>query len=432
MGLQRKCVLAAWMTLAVLAATPSDGQIGNVKHVHDPAIISPAAGTYYVFSTGHGIPIRRSSDLIHWRDAGPVFCEDVPAWARQKIPQAKFPWAPDVSFFKGRYWLYYSISTFGSQRSCIGLATNTTLDPSQEGYRWVDHGKVIDSQPGRDDFNAIDPAAFTDEEGRRWMVWGSWSGGIKLTRLDPETGRKLSADAPVYSVAARPQRHAIEAPYIIFHSGYYYLFVSFDCCCQGVNSTYKIMVGRGRQPAGPYLDFAGRPMTVGGGTLVLAGHGDCRGPGHNSILQEAEKTYLVHHMYDAAADGVPTLQIRPLIWSSDGWPLAMEPMDRHPSRPDPDKIRNGDLVGTWHHSVDFGTGFDLALLADGRIDNAGSGARWQLLGNRLRLTWPARAAPGGAWVDECYVHMAVDAMFYVGRNQNGQVIRGVRTASKPD
>ena len=85
------------------------------------------------------------------------------------------------------------------------------------------------------------------------------------------------------------------------HGEFYYLFVSFDHCCRGVNSDYKVMVGRSRSLTGPYVDRAGKPMLEGGGTLVLAGAGTgrLRGPGHNAILRDGDKDWFVHHYYDA-------------------------------------------------------------------------------------------------------------------------------------
>ncbi|MFX1562335.1 MAG: family 43 glycosylhydrolase, partial [Promethearchaeota archaeon] len=142
--------------LAILSATsPARAQQGAVRHVHDPVIIREN-DAWYVFSTGAGIPVRCSRDLARWEQIGRVFTDDVPAWAHKEIPEARHVWAPDISYYGGRFHLYYSVSTLGSQRSCIGLATNTTLDPSSPEFAWIDHGKVIESFPGRMDFNAID------------------------------------------------------------------------------------------------------------------------------------------------------------------------------------------------------------------------------------------------------------------------------------
>ena len=114
---------------------------GDVRQVHDPSIIKEGY-TYYLFSTRAGIAIRCSNDLVHWRLCGDVFAH-LPEWAVEEVPGLRGLWAPDVSYFNGKYHLYYSVSTFGSNHSRIGLATNQTLDPASDKYRWMDQGAVI-------------------------------------------------------------------------------------------------------------------------------------------------------------------------------------------------------------------------------------------------------------------------------------------------
>lgn len=298
---------------------------GDVRHVHDPTVIKEG-GTYYLFSTRAGIAVRCSEDLVRWRLCGDVFGH-LPGWAVEDVKGLRGLWAPDVSYFNGRYHLYYSASTFGSNRSSIGLVTNKTLNPAGENYRWEDQGKVV-SSTAADDWNAIDPNLVLDEEGQPWLSFGSFWGGIKMRRIDPATGKLSQADATLYSLASRPRSKelpgAIEAPLIVRRNGYYYLFVSFDFCCRGAGSTYNIRVGRSRKVTGPYADRSGRPMTEDGGTLVLAGEGRWRGPGHCAILQEKDGDKLVYHAYDAEARGTPTLRITPLVWDAEGWPTVKQ------------------------------------------------------------------------------------------------------------
>ncbi|HUG90661.1 MAG TPA: arabinan endo-1,5-alpha-L-arabinosidase [Planctomycetaceae bacterium] len=317
---------------AVTAFLCSSGvlaQTGDVRGVHDPCIIRQDS-TYYVFSTGRGrgesIQIRRSTDLRRWERIGVVF-DDLPVWTREKVPRVRNLWAPDVAFLGGRYHLYYSVSSFGSNQSCIGLATNATLDPAAENYEWVDQGPVICTSPeARDNFNAIDPQIVLDEHGEPWMSLGSFWSGLQLVRLAPETGKRHATDTAIRPLATRPPPGAIEAPHIHRRDGWHYLFVSFDHCCRGVRSDYRIMVGRSKSLEGPYVDREGTPLLEGGGTLVLESDGHVRGPGHNAVLSDAGRDWLVHHFYDAGARGVPTLQIRPLTWDADGWPRAGEPV----------------------------------------------------------------------------------------------------------
>jgi arabinan endo-1,5-alpha-L-arabinosidase len=294
---------------------------GDIRNVHDPAI-AKEGNTYYLFSTRAGISVRCSQDLIRWKLCGDVFAH-LPQWAVQDVQGLRGLWAPDVSYFSNTYHLYYSVSTFGSNRSSIGLATNKTLDPSSDQYRWMDQGKVISSQK-EDDWNAIDPNVVIDESGQPWLSFGSFWSGIKLRRLDASTGKLASKDTTLYSLATRPRNSslpgAIEAPFIIRRNGFYYLFVSFDFCCRGPQSTYNMRVGRAKQVTGPYVDRDGKDMREGGGTLVLEGAGRWRGPGHCAVLQEQEGDKLLYHAYDSEFRGISTLRISPLDWDAEGWP----------------------------------------------------------------------------------------------------------------
>jgi|SRR5579871_606341 len=294
-----------------------------IKDVHDPAIIRDR-GSYYVFSTGKGIPIRRSRDLIHWEFVGSVFPEDVPAARKQEIPNSRSLWAPTISYFNGRYHLYYAVSTFGSNRSLIALATNKTLDPASRDYRWTDEGKVIETTR-QDSYNAIDPNIVLYPPHRAALTFGSFWSGIKTVPLDLATGKPAPGATPI-ALAQRPSPDAIEAPFLLRHGKYCYLFVSFDYCCRGINSTYNIRIGRSEQVAGPYVDRDGKSLLDGGGTLLLGTQGRVIGPGHCSVLHDRKGDFLAYHFYDGDDHGRPTLQIRPLTWTSDGWPVVGEPL----------------------------------------------------------------------------------------------------------
>ena len=326
-------VRAAVLGLFVVCpAATSPAVEGILAGAADPGIVATqddqGKTTFYVASTGRGIQLWSSSDLKNWKRIGSVFDEDVPRWAQDTVPKSRGIWAPDLSSHNGLFHLYYSVSSFGSQRSVIGLAVNKTLDPKSKDYQWQDRGKVIESAPGECDFNAIDPALVVDEE-RAWhLFWGSFWSGIKAIRLSPETGRPMDG-ANIVPVAARPRHptHAIEAPYVIFRDGYYYLFVSWDRCCDGADSDYKVMVGRSRKATGPYVDADGRAMLEGGGTLVLKGDDRWRGPGHNSVLTTDQGQWLVHHTYDLQnLRAQRILQIRAMKWSAAGWPEVGEPI----------------------------------------------------------------------------------------------------------
>jgi len=319
--------LLAFAGLGRGAETINSRMHGDFAPVHDPCIIRQG-DTYHLFSTSVKtdtagfIACRRSKDLVTWERAGFVFTQ-IPAWAREAVPKTKGIWAPDISFFNGLYHLYYSVSSFGSNHSVIGLATNQTLDPSAAGFEWVDRGLVVRSE-FRDRFNAIDPNLFIDRDGKHWLSWGSFWDGIKMARIDPATGKRL--DDKLLSLASRPagrgEPSPIEAPFIIARGDYHYLFVSFDFCCRGAKSNYYVVCGRSRDVAGPYVDVNGRAMLEGGGSIVAQGDARFKGLGHNAVLREGERDYLVFHAYDSDNGGTPTLRISPIYWTPDGWPRA--------------------------------------------------------------------------------------------------------------
>ena len=350
-------MIAALCAGAPIPATAASAQPELLKldgdlAVHDPAIMKEG-NTYYVFATGRApggvgiIPIRCSTDMRHWALCGSVF-QKLPDWVAKEVPKARDAWAPDISFFNGKYHLYYALSSFGVNDSAIGLATNETLDPKSPKYQWADEGMVVRSRAGEDDFNAIDPNLAIESKDKLWLNWGSFWGGIKMKRIDPQTGKLSSKDTTLYSLASRPRgkphqtppvEGAIEAPFITRHGDYWYLFASFDFCCRGVRSDYNVVAGRSKKITGPYLDKSGEPMTEGGGTPVVAAVTPMwHGAGHEAVFRDGKTDYLLFHAYDPAT-GRPQLQISTMAWD-DGWPrvagsppagkLAPRPLYRDP------------------------------------------------------------------------------------------------------
>ena len=306
-------VLAGMLSPALFGADES--LRGNFS-VHDPSTIIKEKGQYWLFATGRGIVSRHSKDLVTW-EAGPPVFTNAPAWTTNTVPGFRGTfWAPDVIRLNHQYLLYYSVSTLGSQTSAIGLATNPTLDPADPNYRWTDCGIVIQTSP-RDNFNAIDPSVMLDESGQLWLVLGSFWSGIKLVQLDPKSGRRLETNSPIFALA---WKEAIEASCLYRHEGYYYLFVNWDQCCRGIQSTYNIRVGRSRSVTGPYLDQSGVDLLRGGGSLLLGTEGRFIGPGHAGLLRRDGADWLSFHYYDGTNNGAATLGLRPLRWNAEGWP----------------------------------------------------------------------------------------------------------------
>jgi hypothetical protein len=303
------------------------GRIASDPIAHDPTIIKQGRYYYSIITGDIGtrtyLPIRRSADLLHWEPLGTVFATP-PAWvvAELGITPGDF-WAPDITYAGGEYRLYYAASSFGTNNSVIGLATNRTLDPGSPDYRWVDHGMVIRSRT-TDNFNAIDPEVVLDGPGRAWLAFGSFWDGVKLRRLDARTGMLSPEDPTLYSLASRGGA-SIEGPSLVRHNGFWYLFVSLDFCCRGVNSDYRVVVGRSRELTGPYVDRDGVPMLQGGGTELLRGYNEFRGPGGGDVFTDGRTDWFAHHYYDTADGGAPKQSVRRIVWT-DGWPALGDPL----------------------------------------------------------------------------------------------------------
>jgi arabinan endo-1,5-alpha-L-arabinosidase len=313
------------LTPAVQApATPAKGPVKAADPIaHDPTIIKQGH-YYYSFITGDSatrtyLPMRRSTDLLHWSDLGPVFTT-APSWVPEQLGTTPPDfWAPDISFFAGVYHLYYAASSFGTNNSVIGLATNTTLDPASPSYRWVDHGMVFRSTTA-DNFNAIDPELVLDGKSDAWLAFGSFWDGIKMRRLDRATGMLSTGDTTLYSLASRGGA-SIEGASITRHGGYWYLFASLDYCCRGIDSDYRVVVGRSTSVTGPYVDRSGVAMLAGGGTELLRGYNEFRGPGGGDVYGDL----YAHHYYDLDDNGLPKLSVRPIRWPG-GWPALGDPL----------------------------------------------------------------------------------------------------------
>ncbi len=315
--------LAAVLAAALLALAPTSASAGTAPYpdpapvtgdvtVHDPTMIRLADGEYVVYSTHNGLEARTSWDRVHFTRDGSAF-PTTPAWWTT-YSSGSDPWAPDVSYHDGRYLLYYAVSSFGSNHSAIGLATSRTGLPGS----WTDHGIAYSSQ-STDNYNTIDPNLLVDGSGRWWLTFGSYWSGIYTVAVDPATGKPYPGAAR-HHLATRPDApYAVEAPVIVRHGGYYYLFASYDRCCAGVDSTYKIKVGRATSPTGPYTDENGVNMLDGGGTLLLASHGRYIGPGGQSVLRDRTGDTLVYHYYDGSDNGTPKLGLNRLQWAG-GWP----------------------------------------------------------------------------------------------------------------
>lgn len=333
------------MTTTDPAATIDTGDWGG-RHAHDPTAVRDDDGTYWLFSTDAysggpvrgGVQVRRSQDLVTWQFHG---------WALDGVPTAAAAWtgaeglwAPEVVRVGTQWRMYYSASTFGSRTSAIGLATA----PVPAGP-WADQGLVVTSRHEVDGPNAIDANVVVDEDGRHWLVYGSFFGGIHAVELDPATGFALGClpgeptVGPGVLLARRPHdvEAAIEGAFVLPRpGGGWALIVSYD----SLFSTYHVRVGVAEAVTGPYRDRVGNLLTdveqnpVHVGTTVLASHRLEGGrtwlaPGHASVLTEGSeggtdptRQLLVHHVRDGLDPHQHEVQVRRLVWTDDGWPLV--------------------------------------------------------------------------------------------------------------
>ncbi len=288
-------VVAGWEA----AAQSLEGQVV----IHDPSTLVKCDGKFYTFGTGGGSLV--SEDGWTWRRGG-------------AIPRRAM--APDVIEIGGKYFAYAAANVGAQPRADIHLLVNTTLDPAAPGYKW-EEGGLVASSDGIEDSNAIDPGLLRDpNDGRLWLVYGSYFGFIRLVELDPKTGKRLRP-------AEKPRDIAInsEAAILIFHDGWYYLLVTHGSCCRGADSGYNIRVGRARKVTGPYLDNSGIDMIQGGGKLFLGSGGRLIGPGHFGLIDlgDGVQKFSMHWEADLDRGGASVLDIRPLQWR-DGWPVAGE------------------------------------------------------------------------------------------------------------
>ena len=277
---------------------------GNLG-AHDPAAYV-VGKTVYLAATGLGA--KTSTNLTSW------------AAASNPLPSHNGAWAPDISSFGGMFHLYYAVSSFGSNKSCVGQATRAALDSGN----WTDKGNVLCSNMGtNDNWNAIDPNIVVDDAGVPWMDFGSFWSGIKMVKLNTDGTR---ADTVLYDLASGPGGGAVEGPFIFKRCGYYYLFVSFGSCCSSPYN-YTIRVGRSATVTGPYIDKDGMPLMKGGGTLLVQGNSSWSAPGHNAVIVYENRTYNVYHALAAPSgqNGTATLRIAEIVWDANGWPVSGGP-----------------------------------------------------------------------------------------------------------
>jgi arabinan endo-1,5-alpha-L-arabinosidase len=337
-----------------------DGQIG----IHDPSTIVLSNGKFYTYGTGGNALV--SDDGWTWRRG-------------TALPRRGL--APDVIHIGDRYYVYIAANIGAQPKAAVNMIWSKTLDPDSPGYKW-EEGGVVASSEGGEDPNAIDPGVFLDpNDGRLWLVYGSYFGYIRLVELDPKTGKRKDPND-------KPRDLAIncEASDMIYHDGWYYLLATHGSCCRGADSGYNIRMGRAKKVTGPFLDHDGIDMIQGGGKLFVGSGGRVVGPGHFGLLDlgDGVQKFSMHWEADLDRGGASVLDIRPLLWK-DGWPVA-----------------GGNLnPGTYEiESVRTGTALELSVegmpVGGRRARGGGGGGPAGPAGGRGGAGAPGAAAPGGA------------------------------------
>lgn len=413
---------------------PGDGAAAMESgHVHDPTIVE-IGGKRFCFSTsGDGFTVvRESTDWSKWKTLGPIFGIE-PKWLSERYDH-KSIWAPDVLVLGKKVRVYYCKSNFGTNKSVIGLAENASFDPNRPLEGWVDKGLVYETKPG-DDKNAIDAETIVDEKGRHWMFFGSYWSGIHVAELDPASGFLKSPSNPAITCVAKntgERGNPLEGAAVLKRGDYYYLFVSYGLAAQGVRSTYRIMVGRSKNAQGPFVDAGGKSMSDGGFVNVMKTSPPMMSPGHCDVLTLQDgRTVMPYHFYDARKAwngdnwGLPTLQVRELLWTKDEWPVPGLPLES--VRP----VQGTSIAGRWMHQVDFGQPETIDLTSDGAIVDLADGKRtkrgeWDIENGEVVLSWikDRRGRSIGPFKDR--VTTAYQNGYYAGRTGTGAVVRGYR------
>jgi len=330
-------------------------------NVHDPSC-RLVDGWYYMYSTDaifsqHSpapgfIQVRRSRDLVSWEFAGWAF-DEIPAEAVEWVHStsggkgATNIWAPYmIQAPDGRFRLYYCVSAFGRNTSYIGLAEAD----SPEGP-WQQKGCVVKTDSSSP-MNAIDPSVIAARDGKWWMHYGSFFGGLYCMELDPSTGLAATPDDHGHLIARRAnyRKDNLEAPEIYYdiERDKYYLFTSYD----PLMTTYNVRVARSDSPFGPFKDFFGKEIadTTDNFPILTAPyrfekHPGWMGTAHCSVFTDRNgKPFMAHQGRYAEMPEMMDLHIRQIFFTPEGWPVVSP---QRFTASEPAHFSREDLCGTW-------------------------------------------------------------------------------------
>lgn len=280
------------------------------RSLPDPTILKDKDGWYYLYATENirHVPILRSKNLIQWEQIGTAFTKET----RPDFEPKAGIWAPDINYFNKKYVMYYSMSVWGGEWTC-GVGVASAEKP--EGP-FTDHGKLFRSNEINVQ-NSIDPF-FIEDKGKKYLFWGSFRGIFYI---------ELSKDGLTLKEGSKPKQiagTAFEGTYIYKRKGYYYFFASVGSCCAGLNSTYRLVVGRSKKLLGPYVDRVGNPMMQNGFEVVIDKNENFLGNGHNAeiVQDDAGRDWMLYHGIDVNEPKKRVLMLDEILWDKDGWPYV--------------------------------------------------------------------------------------------------------------
>ncbi|KAJ5396413.1 Glycoside hydrolase family 43 [Penicillium cosmopolitanum] len=298
------------------------GSCSGSCNVHDPSLIQRSSdGTYFRFSTGNKISYASASSIKGpWTAIGSV----VPAGSSIDLDGNDDLWAPDAQLVNGVYYVYYAVSTFGSQNSAIGLATSDTMNLNS----WTDKGTTGISSSSSKAYNAIDPNLI-NVDGTYYMNFGSFWHDLYQAPMNSAATKVASSS---YNIAYDSSgTHAQEGAYMYKYGSYYYLFYSSGICCgydtsrPASGAEYKIKVCRSTSATGNFVDKSGTACTSGGGTVVLESHGTVYGPGGQGVFTDSSLGPVLYYHYVDTTVGYADSQ-KLFGWNtidfSSGWPVV--------------------------------------------------------------------------------------------------------------
>lgn len=227
--------------------------------VADPTVIR-IGEVYYAAGTSSEwapfYPMYTSKDLINWQQIGHVF-EHQPTWTVSSF------WAPELYYYQGKVYCYYTARRKSDGVSCIGVAVANS--PTEE---FVDKGVLIDF--GKE---AIDAFVYNDN-GQLYITWKAY--GLDSRPIEI-LGSKLSKDGlhlegNVFTVLKDDERIGMEGQCIFKSGDYYFIIYAIRGCC-GPSSDYQVACARAEKIEGPYEKYAHNPILVGGKEFLSCGHG---------------------------------------------------------------------------------------------------------------------------------------------------------------